>query len=147
MSWITISRADLYNSKVAALIDAADTASLGQNQTDRSTGIIADITLEVRRRVARCNQLDQNPATIPAGLKPLAVDLIYCRLKNALEMALTDDERFFLKQREDQLDRIADGRDLVDPPDNPMPAGFTQPQPSPKFGGRHLEFTPRNQDG
>jgi len=145
---ITLTKTDLYNSKAAALIDAADSVSLGVSQTGRSTGVIADVTLEIRRRVSKCNQLDQNPAAIPAGLKPLAIDLVYCRLKNALELALTDDERWFLKQREIQLDRIADGRDLVEPPDNPIAANFTQTIPSPKFGrGRLREFTRRNQNG
>jgi hypothetical protein len=146
-NWITIAKADLYNSKAAALIDAADQLSLGPGQTDRSTGIIADVTMEIRRRVAKCNQLDQNLAAIPGGLKPLAVDLIYCRLKSAMELSLTDDERLLLKQREGQLERIADGKDMVDPPDNPLVAGYTQPMPQPAFGGRYIQFTPRNQDG
>ena len=146
-NWISITKADLYNSKVAALIDAADSASLGQGQQDRTTGIIADVTLEIRRRVAKANQLDQNTAAIPGGLKPLAVDIIYCRLKVALEMELTDDERLFLKQRSDQLDRIADGRDVVDPPDNPMAANPVQTLPAPSFGHRRRFFTSRTQEG
>ena len=147
MSWITITKADLYNSKVAALIDAADSASLGQNQADRSTGVMADVTLEIRRRVSRANQVDQDTTKIPGGLKPLAVDIIYCRLKVALEMELTDDERLFLKQREDQLDRISDGRDVVDPPDNPVAANPVSVAPSPSFGERHRQFTNRSQEG
>ena len=133
-NWITITKADLYNSKVAALIDAANSVSLGAGQTDRTTGIIADVTMEIRRRVARANQVDANASAIPGGLKPLAVDMIYCRLKIALEMQLTEDERLALKQRENQLDRIADGRDVVDPPDNPIAANPVQTIPSPSFG-------------
>lgn len=147
-NWISITKADLYNSKVAALIDAADSVSLGAGQTDRTTGCIADVTLEIRRRVSKCNQLDQNPAAIPAGLKPLGIDLIYCRLKNALELTLTDDERWFLQQREMQLDRIADGRDVVEPPDNPIPANPVQALAQPRFGrGRPREFTRQTQAG
>jgi len=146
-NWITITKADLYNSKIAALIDAADSASLGQSQADRTTGIIADVTLEIRRRVAKSNQLDQNTAAIPGGLKPLAVDLIYCRLKVALEMELTDDERAALKARHNELDRIADGRYVVDPPDNPIAANPVQSLPAPSFGTRRRFFTTRSQDG
>jgi len=147
-NWITITKADLYNSKVAALIDAADTASLGAGQPDRSTGVIADVTLEIRRRVAKSNQLDQNASAIPAGLKPLAVDLVYCRLKNALELALSEDERLFLKQRELQLERVADGRDVVEPPDNPIAANPLQAVAQPSFGrGRAREFTKGAQEG
>jgi len=147
-SWIILTKADLYNSKAAALIDAADSVSLGAGQTDRTTGVISDVVLEIRRRVAKSNQLDQNPAAIPGGLKPLAIDLVYCRLKNALELPLTDDERLFLKQRELQLDRIADGRDVVEPPDNPIPAHPIQALAQPSFGcGRPREFTRQTQDG
>jgi len=147
-NWISLTKADLYNSKTAALIDAADSVSLGSGQTDRATGILADVTLEIRRRVSKSNQLDQNPGTLPAGLKPLAIDLAYCRLKNTLELPLTDDERLFLKQREMQLDRIADGRDVVEPPDTPMPANPVEVLPPPSFGrGRPREFTRQSQEG
>jgi len=64
-----------------------------------------------------------------------------------LELPLTDDERLFLKQREIQLDRIADGKDLVDPPDNPIAANFNQSLPAPRFKRRHREFTRQSQDG
>jgi hypothetical protein len=146
-NWIVPTIADVYNSKAGPIVDAINTGLLGAGQTSRVPGIIADVTLEIRRRVAKCNQLDANTAAIPGGLKPLAVDLIYCRLKIAAEMALSDDERTLLRQRENQLERIADGKDQVDPPDTPLAANFNQAVPSPSFGCRHIEFTPRNQDG
>lgn len=145
--WITITKADLYNTKVAALIDAADTVMLGDHQSDRTTGVIADVTLEIRRKVARANQLDSNAAAIPGGLKTLALDLIFCRLKLALEMPLSEDERSLLKQRNNDLDRIADGKDLVDPPDNPIAANFPQAQAQPSFGTACRNFTDRTQNG
>ena len=133
-NWITITKADLYNTKVSALIDAANTVLLGAGQTDRTTGLIADVTMEIRRRVSRANVLDRDTTKIPAGLKPLAIDLICCRLKVALEMDLTKDEASALTRRETELDRIADGKDMVDAPDNPIPATMTQDIPLPAFG-------------
>jgi hypothetical protein len=135
-NWIAITKADLYNSKVAALIDAANTTSLGAGQTDRTTGVMADVTLEIRRKIARVNLLDSDTTKIPGGLKPLAIDIIFCRLKVALEMELTEDERKSLARRENELDRIADGKDFVDPPDNPVAANMEQGQPSPSFGDK-----------
>ena len=129
--WITIAIADLYNSKVAALIDAANSVALGAGQTDRVTGTIADVTLEIRRKVAKSNTLDVNTAAIPGGLKTLAIDIIYCRLKLALEMPLSDDERLTLKQRNLDLDRIADGKDMVDQPDNPEASGSVMQSANP----------------
>jgi hypothetical protein len=147
MNWISITKADLYNSKVAALIDAADTASLGQGQQDRTTGIIADVTMEIRRRIAKENVIDADTTKIPGGLKPLAVDIIFCRLKIALEMELSDDERRTLDRREIELDRIADGHDVVEAPDIPLLASPEQTIPSPSFGRRCREFTNKAQDG
>ena len=133
-NWITIKLADLYNSKAAALIDTANSVSLGTGQTDRVTGMIADVTVEIRRKVARCNQLDQDTTKIPAGLKNCAVDILYCRLKTALELDLSPAERDSLAARERELNRIADGKDLVDAPDNPMAASQVQDIPAPAFG-------------
>lgn len=121
-NWISITKADLYNSKVSALIDAADSVMLGDNQSDRTSGVIADVILEIRRRVSKCHQLDVDASKIPAGLKPLAVDIIFCRLKIALEMQLSQDERDALSRRQSELDRIADGKDPVETPDNPIPS-------------------------
>lgn len=123
-NWISITKSNLYDSKAAALIDAADTVQLGAGQTDRSTGIIADVVVEIRRKVARCNQLDQDATKIPGGLKSLAVDIIVARLKVALEQELTKAESDSLARREREMDRIADGKDYIDPPDNPIPANF-----------------------
>jgi len=133
-NWITITKADLYNSKAARLIIAADTKSLAPGQTDRSTGVIADVTLEIRRKVARCNQLDQDVTKIPGGLKPLAVDLIFCRLKVAMEQDLSEAEREIMRARQRDLDRVANGDDMVEQPDNPIPAPMVQDIPKPAFG-------------
>ena len=133
-NWIVITKSDLYNSKASAIVDTADTYNLGAGQAGRVTGILADVTSEIRRKVARCNQLDANASAIPGGLKTLAVDIIYCRLKVAIEQELTQDERESLKSRERDLDRIADGKDLVDPPDNPIAANFNSDIPAPSFG-------------
>jgi len=123
MRWLAITISDLYNSKSATLIDQINQNLLGAGQTDRVTGIIADVTLEVRRKVAVQYSIDIDPTKIPGGLKTLAVDMIYCRLKIAAEMTLSEDERIALRKCVTDLDRIADGKDMVDQPDNPEPSG------------------------
>ena len=141
-NWITLTKADLYNSKASALVDAANSVSLGAGQTDRVTGILADVTSEIRRKVARCNQLDASLSAIPAGLKNCAVDIIYCRLKVALEMDLSQAERDSLAARERELNRVADGKDLVDAPDHPIAAGMVQDIPAPSFGCPRRRWNP-----
>ena len=147
-NWIVITKADLYNSKVAALIDAADSVALGNGQVDRTTGVITDVALSIRRQCARVNILDANTAAIPGGLKTLAIDVIYCRLKRALEMELSEDERKELERGERTIERIGEGKEFIDPPDNPVAVNFEQAQPAPSFGNRpHRHFTDRSQDG
>lgn len=147
-NWTPITIQDLYNSQVAPLIDAANSVALGAGQTDRVTGAIAAVVSDIRGQCARVNILDANTANIPNSLNNLAADLIYYRLKRALGMELTEDERSNLKACQSQLKDIGDGKGFIDPPDNPISVNFEQAQPAPSFGhGRHIEFKPRNQDG
>lgn len=151
-NWIAITKLDLYNAKAAALVDAADSVQLGAGQVSRSAQVIADVTAEIRRKVARCNTLDADVTKIPGGLKNCALDIIVARLKVSLEQDLTPAETEGLKARERELNRIADGKDLVDPPDNPVAANMTQGIASPSFGTRGADlpnrrFTDNTQDG
>ena len=124
-NWITISTKDLYNSAAAPYVDRADTQLLGQGQIKRSDQIIADVTAEVRRKVSKVNSLDVDVTKIPAGLKTLAVDLIIARLKKAIGIVLSEGEMADLAAHTKTLDRIADGKDNVDLPDNPIPTSVT----------------------
>ena len=124
-NWITLTKADLYDTKVAALVDQVDAISLGAGQTERTTDLIAAVTAEIRRKCAHTTALDADLTKSPGGLKTLALDLIACRIKSALEMELNQDERNLLLARERDLNRIADGKDLVDLPDNPVAVSQT----------------------
>lgn len=134
--WLAITVQNLYDAKIGALVDACNAAALGTGQTDRSTGIIADVVAEIRRKIAshQRNQLDQDTTTIPQGLKSLAMDMILGRLKIALEMELSEDERKNLDRHARNLDRIAEGTDVVDAPDNPIIAPMEPLVPPPSFG-------------
>jgi hypothetical protein len=123
-NWIPITKANLYDAKVAALIDACNTAALAAGQVDRSTGIIQGIVDLIRRKVASCkrNRLDVDVTAIPSGLKDLAVDLIIAKLKIAIEQDLSKDESAAVTRHESNLNRIASGDDVVEQPDNPLPS-------------------------
>ncbi len=147
-NWTIITIQDLYNSQAASLIDQANSASLGNGQTDRVTGLIAAAVLDIRGQCARVNILDSDATKIPNSLKNLAVDMIFCRLKRAVMMDLSEDERSLLKSCETRLQAIGDGRGFIEPPDNPVAMNFEQAQPAPSFGkGPHREFTRCSQDG
>ena len=125
-NWITITKQDLYNSGAQALVDAADTQQLGNGQAARTPSIISDVTNDIRRKVARTSVLDQTLTAIPAGLKNLAVDEILYRIKKALQQDISEADRDDAKGRERTLLRVADGKEPVDPPDNPMQEMMTQ---------------------
>jgi glutamate racemase len=121
MSWITITKETLYDAKIAALIDACDTAATASSQSEgRAASIIQGVVNEIRNAVATCkgNQVDADTATIPESLRDLAVDLVMARLKGALEMELTQDERDTITERRRQLRDIAACNLVVDQPDN-----------------------------
>lgn len=153
MSWVSITKVTLYDSKVAALVDACDTAALGAGQTNRSAGIIQAVVNDIRRKVASCrrNLVDSDITTIPQGLQNIAVDLIIARLKGALEMELTEDERRTVSQRERDLNRVANCEDVVDQPDNPMVAPMEPTVAPPSFPTAATAaprfFTRTTQDG
>lgn len=137
-NWIPITLANLYDAKVAALVDACDTAALGAGQNNRSAGIITGVVNEIRRKIAshQRNQVDSDPTKIPQGLSDMAVDMIVARLKIALEMELNEDERKNLDRHARNLDRIANGDDVVDAPDNPIVPATEPLVPPPAFGKR-----------
>jgi hypothetical protein len=121
-NWIAITIDTLYEAKIAALVDACDTAARKEGQPPRSPGIIQGVVDYVRRKVASCktNQVDEDLTTIPKGLRDLAVDMIIARLKGAIEEPLTDAEQKVLDRHEANLNRIAECKDVVDQPDTPV---------------------------
>ena len=147
-NWITITITDLYDAKAAALVEAADSTQLGPGQTSRTAQVMTDITNEIRAKCARAYTLDLDATAIPASLKNKAVDMIIARLKVALEQELTDAEQKNLDRIERALNRIADGKDLIEPPDNPMPAPMSQAVAQPNTGWPKLrDFRMGREDG
>lgn len=139
MSWIPITQDTLNEAKVAALVEACNTAALADNQPGRIEGLIQGVVDEIRNAVATCrgNQVDSYSYKIPASLRDLAVDLILARLKNTLDMPLTEDERNTVAERRRQLRDIAACKLVVDQPDN-----ATQPEVQ---GGGAVKLVSENQ--
>jgi hypothetical protein len=122
MSWITINIDTLKEAKVAALIEACDGEALGAGQSARAAGLIQGVVNEVRNAVATCatNRVDEDTTKIPESQRDLCVDLINARLKNALEIELTQDERDTVSERRRQLRDIASCDLVVDQPGTPV---------------------------
>lgn len=124
-NWIAITTDTLNEASVAALISATATAALGADQESRAPGIIQGVVSEVRNAVATCksNRVDADPTRIPASQRDLTVDLIIARLKGAVDIELTQDERDNLAWRRAQLKAIAACELVVDQPDAPVAPG------------------------
>ena len=128
--WITITKETLYDAKVAALVDACDSAALALNQPPRAAGIIQGVVDDVRAAVFsnRANRVDADPAKIPKSLKRHAVALIIPALKDAVELELTAFEETAAKVAEQRLLAVAKGAWQIDTPDEPV-------QPAVETGG------------
>lgn len=145
-NWLSITKATLNEASIAALIDACDSAALGDNQANRAAGIIQGRIDHIRRKIAsnRRNLLDADLTTIPKGLRDLAVDLIIARLKTALTIELSKDESEAVARHERDLNRIASAEDVVDQPDTAIAAPMEPGVGSPSFGTRGVNQPPRN---
>ena len=131
--WISITIDDLNNAKIASLVDALRTAALASGQPERSADIIQRVVDRVRRKIAsnHANRLDADETTIPRGLKDDTILLIIGKLKNALEEDQTQVEIDEIARIDRDLNRIADGKDTVEQPDDAIEPPVEAGSPSP----------------
>jgi hypothetical protein len=122
--WISITVDDLHDQKLAPLVEAFRTKGLAVGQTDPLPRLTQAVVNRIRRKISSNlkNQVDSDETKIPAGLKTMAVDLIYAELKGHLEEPLTPDEIKKIATHEADLNLIAKGVDVVDQPDDPIDA-------------------------
>lgn len=150
MAWTSITVADLKDAKVAAMVEACQTAALGSGQTDPTANIIADVVTRIRAEVSACrtNQLDADTAKIPADLKSLAARMIMRQCQSRVQLPLTEDERE--EQRNDlrYLERIAACDVPVAATDDPIEDAEVQSRAvSPSVTEPTLTFTAETQAG
>lgn len=149
MSWTSITVADLKDAKVAALVEACQTAALGSGQTDPTANIIQDVVTRIRAEVAACrsNQLDADTTTIPSDLKSLAARMIMRQCQSRLQIQLNEDERE--EQRNDlrYLERIAECKIPVAATDDPITDEVQDGAVSPSLTAKKLIYDRDSQDG
>lgn len=123
-NWIVLTADDLNDAKVAAQVDAYRTAALASGQTDVAPRAIQTVVDRIRRKIGShpSNGVDANPAAIPRGLRDMAVAMILAEMGNRLSFDLTDYEKSQLATFNADLNRIANGQEKVDAPDNPIAA-------------------------
>lgn len=121
MSWITITAADLDDTKIAALLEATRTAALASGQADPTSEIIAGVLARVRAEVQGCarNSVDADPTLIPPSLRRLACRMVVFELMGRLQVELTEDERAERRADLRYLERVAACEVPVEPPSTP----------------------------
>ena len=127
-AWIIIAVADLDDYLVAAQMAALRNAALGGAQTDPFSRVMPDIIGRMRMKIASCehNQLSATPNSIPPELKWAACYLIIEAMQTRLPgLKITEEQRTQIEDAKRQLDRIADCKDEVTAPNDPLdPSGI-----------------------
>jgi hypothetical protein len=122
-AWTTIQLSDLNNYLAGAQVTALNTAALASGQTDRFTNLMTDMVNRIRARIESCprNHLSATPLTVPPELKWVACYLILEAMQTATPgLKLTDDQRAQIASAAQQLDRVANGQDVVSTPPDPL---------------------------
>lgn len=125
-AWKNITVEDLRDTKASALIDAYQSAALGDTQTDPVPRKIDTVCDRIRAEIQSSGkyQVSATPHSIPPSLFDLAGRLIAWDLRgrvNALAGSFEPTEQDKIDHRDDlaYLERIAAGKVPIDIPDDP----------------------------
>jgi hypothetical protein len=122
-AWTTIALTDLNDYLVGAQVTALNSCALASGQTDRFTRVMTDMVNRIRTKIEGCprNYLSATALTVPPELKWVACYLIIEAMQAGVPgLKLTDDQRNQITKANDQLTRIADCKEVVSTPDDPL---------------------------
>lgn len=122
-AWITIQLSDLNDYLVGAQVTALNSAALAPGQSDRFTKTMTDMVNRIRVKIEGCprNHISATPLTVPPELKWVACYLIIEAMQAGVPgLKITDDQRNQIAKANDQLTRIADCKEVVSLPTDPL---------------------------
>lgn len=127
--WIALVTDEVLQSPHATIVAAARTKALASGNPDPLPGLIANVVLAIRRKIEsnRRNVPDADATKIPGSLRGLAIDLAAFDLITGYRQDLTDAQAEIRREHWKNLNRIADGTDVVELADNPIGAAESQP--------------------
>ena len=110
MPWIALTIDTLKEAKVAALIEACDSAALGDGQANRAAGLIQGVVNQLRNAISGCpsRTLDVDTTKIPEALRKVAVSLLIPELKDSINQSPTKYEETMLGWALKELEKIKD---------------------------------------
>jgi hypothetical protein len=122
-AWLAIQLTDLNDYLVAAQVSALNSSALATGQSDRFTQVMTDMVNRIRVKIEGCprNHVSATPLTVPPELKWVACYLIIEAMQAAVPgLRLTDDQRAQIAKANEQLTRVADCREVVSLPPDPL---------------------------
>jgi len=122
-AWLTIAITDLNDYLVGAQVTALNTTALASGQSDRFTRTMTDMVNRIRTKIEGCprNHISATPLTVPPELKWVACYLIIEAMQAGVPgLRLTEDQRAQIQRANDQLTRIADCKEVVSLPPDPL---------------------------
>lgn len=141
MSWITLTEADLLQNLVDAEVEAYRSRRAA-SQTDPITGILADVTAEVRGAIVTRYPLAS--AGIPHSLKNAALDIAIYRLAKRCHASSEVARKPAADDAQTLLTRVADGLLGIESDADPL----TRESPTgPSITDRTRTYDRTSQDG
>ena len=122
-AWLTISLSDLNDYLVGAQVNALNTTALASGQSDRFTRTMTDMVNRIRTKIEGCprNLISATALTVPPELKWVACYLIIEAMQAGVPgLKLSDDQRNQITRANEQLTRIADCKEVVSIPNDPL---------------------------
>lgn len=122
-AWITIQLSDLNDYLVGAQVTALNSTALASGQSDRFTKTMTDMVNRIRVKIEGCprNHISATPLTVPPELKWVACYLVIEAMQAGVPgLKLTDDQRNQITKANEQLTRIADCKEVVSLPTDPL---------------------------
>ena len=116
-NWTILTIDDLKAVAFGGIIDAAQASATGAN--DPVAEAIADAVATVRGAISTGNTLDQDPATIPRSLRPLAARTAVFALMERVQLDLNADQRATRIADQARLARIGDQQQRFESADHP----------------------------
>lgn len=122
MPWITLTVTDLNAYLLAEQLDALRSEALAPGQADPFTEIAPDVVAKVRAYIASNpdNQVDADPATIPAELKTDVCYLILAPMLIRLGQPISTDQAKQVDLAHSTLIALREKKLLVSQPANPI---------------------------
>jgi phage gp36-like protein len=147
MAWTTLNAAAVATRLTGPELAALQSAALADGQTDPLPEIVTQVVDEVRGYVAAGGITLGAAGTVPSKLVSAALAIIRYRLATRLPIkSLLTDTR--IQENRDAiqlLQRVADGKFLVEEPTETDTESSSAPSPS--FGDRTLNYERADQDG